>query len=157
MPGTPEQAEWLRRVLGVDVSVGAGSVGVAPGGPVALMLEWRDAKETVDERIEALARELRAFGDPDMERIADLGLFGITDRETVALNVALMEFDRAAAQAKGPAAGKVRASIKAYRKAVDANRMVGLLDTAPFSTRVDLRATMYSALDRIERVIAPIA
>ena len=101
--------------------------------------------------------ELRAFGDPDLERIADLGLFGITDKETVGLNVALMNFDRTPTQGKASAAAKVRASINAYRKAVDANNMVALLDTAPFSTRVELRATMYSALARIERALAPIA
>jgi hypothetical protein len=152
MAGNPEQDGWVQRVLGVEPSRGAGS-----GQTPALMMEWQGAKESVDQRIEALARELREFNDPDLERIADLGLFGITNKETVGLNVALMEFDRAPAQAKGPAAGKLRASIKAYRKALDANRMVELLDTAPFSTRVALRATMYSALDRIERALAPIA
>jgi hypothetical protein len=162
MPGNPEQAAWVQRVLGVEVpgEAGTGEAGATaatPGKIPELMLEWRDAKEAVDARIDALAAELRAFGDPDLERIADLGLFGITDKETVGLNVALMNFDRTPTQGKASAAAKVRASINAYRKAVDANNMVALLDTAPFSTRVELRATMYSALARIERALAPIA
>ena len=148
MPGTPEQDGWILRVLGVGLP--GGTAGKTPVEPVLPI--WRDAKEQVDSRIEALSRELRGFGDDDLERIADFGLFGITDRETVALSAALFEFDRAGSD-KSAAAGKLRGAIKAYRAAVGGNELVDLLDSAPFQTKVGLRATMFGALAQIESSI----
>ena len=68
---------------------------------------WRDAKDAVDDGLNRLAAELRTYEDPDLERIADFGLFGLGTGENVALNKALIEFSGVR-----PGAGeKLRAAV----------------------------------------------
>ena len=148
MASEEERRQWLLRVLGLDLPLGASVGAAADAEPLAV---WRDAKEAVDGKLEQLARELRGFGDPDLERIADFGLFGLTEGESVALNKALFDYQRAAPAARVGAAGNVRKAVGAYRAALDAEPMVGLLDRNPFGVDIGVRRTLGGALDAIER------
>lgn len=114
---------------------------------------WRTAKDQVDDRLQKLSAELRQYKDEDLNRIAEFGLFGITDRETVGLTASLFEYHGAAPAKRADLAAKLRGAIKAYRTAVDANAMVALVDEAPFKTKVALRATLFGALARIEKTL----
>ena len=147
MPASTEQREWVQRVLGFDPDDPAEGADAA----VDRLAIWRDAKETVDARLSALARSLRAVGDPDFDRIAEFGLFGLTDGETVALNKALREYGAAPADKRPTAAKALRAAVAEYRAAMASEGMFALLDENPFGVAVASRATLGVALDAIER------
>ena len=82
------QAEWIERVLGIDITAppgpldmvqtfDLGTAAAADGVQADPRAIWRDAKDMVDIQINVLAGKLRATGDPDLVRIADLGLFAL--------------------------------------------------------------------------------
>lgn len=99
MAGGEDQRQWCIRVLNVDPG------GASGGRAVPVMAFWRDAKETVDARLEALGRTLRGLGDPDLDQIAQYGLFGLTGGgQTVALMAALQSYDAAAPANRAAAA-----------------------------------------------------
>lgn len=145
MANEAEKRDWLLRVLGFDVSRNAGSG--KQGGYLGI---WRDAKEGVDAAIDALAARLRAFGDPDLERIAEFGLYGLTDGETVALTAALREAEADPAGARD----KLADAIDAYRAALDDNDAITLIDRNPFGVQVSMRATLGRALAQLEQKLA---
>jgi len=137
--------EWVQRVLGVALS-GAGGT----GRKASFLAIWRDAKESVDAAIGALAGELRATGDPDLERIAEFGLFGLTEGEGVALMAALREADANPARAQGRLTG----AIGKYREFLAGSQVVTLIDRNPFGVQVSMRATLGHALDEMEQQLA---
>jgi hypothetical protein len=114
---------------------------------------WRDAKESVDEGLNKLATELRSYDDPDLERIADYGLFGIGTGENVALNKAMIEYSQALAGQRPDAAVKVRNAVNNYRALLQKEPMVDLIDRNPV-VPMQMRATITGALEQIERAIA---
>ncbi len=98
---TPARDAWVTRVLGIEFSR-------ASAAPAASRIDvravWREAKEATDAALNDLAAELRTFGDPDLERNADFGLFGLGRNENVMLNKALIEFSTAAPERRPAAA-----------------------------------------------------
>ncbi|HET8995254.1 MAG TPA: hypothetical protein VFN42_01165 [Acetobacteraceae bacterium] len=124
-----------------------------PGGKQPdLRAIWRDAKESTDASLEALARELRSYDDADLERIADFGLFGIGRGENVALNKALIEFATARPESRDAAAESLRGAVTAYRSVISGG-LVDYIDNNPFGVSVNVRATLGRALDEIERAV----
>ena len=163
MAATATQQEWIERVLGIGAATAPAAAANTPAaadaaapppprpvGPV--MPVWRDAKEAVDAQIETLARNLRSYGHPDLNRIADLGLFGIGTRETVGLMRARMQFDAAPAGGKAPAAKALRSAIAAWRGLLGGNQTIALIDANPESP-VTMRATLGGALDDIDSIL----
>lgn len=163
MAGTELQDAWVLRVLGVDVSTIADGatpdatpqedIAAAPEGAPPRVI-WRTAKEAVDEKLEKLAATLRGFHDPDLDRIAEFGLFGLTRGEGVALNKALIEYEGAAQDRKATAGGKLRQAVAAYRSVLVQHPAVKQIDSNPFGINPAMRATLGAALDRIDQVIA---
>lgn len=141
-----EHDAWLEHVLGFRIPQGAPSAGAD------VLATWRDAKDSVDGRLSVLSARLRATDDPDLERIADFGLFRIGTGEGVALTKALFDYSRAApAEQAGP--GKaVRAAVQKYRAALDTN-LVRLIDANPLDVEIGLEATIGGALDAIEQAL----
>lgn len=132
--------EWVERVLGVRMPSGGGE---------PLLPLWLDAKDAVDGRLGRLQGALRGFGDPDLDRIAEFGLNGITGRASVGLMVALREAD--APGADGRARGKLAQAVAAYRSFLTENDAVRLIDDNPFGVDVAVQATLGAALATIER------
>lgn len=132
------QADWIARVLGVQVS---------PRGEsgTSLLAIWRDAKEQVDSGIGALQDRMRKHPLPALARIADRGLNGITDTRSVGMIAALMEADRSPA-----ASGKARQAVAAFRTFI-ASDTAAAIDENPFGVEVGLRRTLGAALETIER------
>ncbi len=120
------------------------------GDPRAI---WRDAKETLDVSLNALAGKLRAHNNPDMHQIADLGLFSLGRTENVGLNKALIEYTGASAERRATATQQLRQAIAAYRAMLSKSRAIELLASTPFGTNVPFQATLGAALDRIERAL----
>lgn len=147
------QADWVKRVLGLDLAARATPPRQEPADLNAI---WRDAKEATDQQLNVLAGKLRATGDPDLVRIADFGLFGIGGGRgiNVALRKALLEYGVAAPERRPAAARQVRKAVADYRTAITGNPGVALIDRNPFGVTVGLGPRLGAALDRIEQSLA---
>ncbi|WP_149538005.1 hypothetical protein [Siccirubricoccus phaeus] len=153
MPANTTQTEWVRRVLGIGPAGGASAQPNAPTGPASPALPvWREAKEAVDAQIDALAKALRGYGHPDLDRIADLGLYGIGAREGVGIMRALLQFDAASAEGRAQAAKAVRSATAAWRALLAGNKVVALIDRNP-EVPVTMQATLGRALDDIDSIL----
>ena len=148
------KSAWVARVLGVvipqpgqgDDEAGAGSKGLD------VLATWRDAKDSVDSRLNGLASKLRQYGDPDLDRIADYGLFRIGTGETVALTRSLFDYTGAQPAERSKRSNAVRAAIGSYRVALASN-LARLIDENPAGVQIGLRSTMEAALTTIERAL----
>jgi hypothetical protein len=139
--------DWMRRVLGVD-----------PSGPtveaVAPIAIWIAAKDEIDHRLSALARTLRQFGDERCNRVAEFGLYAVTeDGETVGLTRALLDFDRGAPERRTAAAEALRSAVDRYRSSLAANPIAQLLDDNPFGVEIGLIGTLDGALRQISAAL----
>jgi len=142
-----EKRDWLNRVLGIQLS--SSDDGRSPG---PLMPLWLDAKEEVDARLGKLQSSLRGYDNPDLDRIAEFGLNGVTGTRSVGLMTALREADAAGKDAQ--ARKKLADAVNAYRDFLDTSDVVDLIDENPFDVEIGLKATLGRALDTIARRIA---
>ena len=117
--------------------------------PPDLLALFRDAKEDVDQGFNKLQAAMRGTEDEDMIRIAELGMYGMTDGAGVGLMKALMEL-RGASPDRRAALGKAaRDAAVAYKAAVLGHVLVDLVDANPFGITVGLQTRLVSALDTI--------
>jgi len=153
---TQEQAAWVQRVLGVwtasDVpgqQDGPPDAAAVQMEPAELLALFRNSKDEVDEGLSELQAEMRKTADVDMIRVADYGMFGMTDGEGVGLMKALFEL-RAATPDKQPAAlAAAGKAASAYKKKVFEHTLIDLVDRNPFGVEVGIRAKLGAALDTI--------
>lgn len=118
------------------------------------MVIWRDAKEKVDVSFAPLRNTMKGLGHPDLDRIAEFGLNGVTDGNQTALNRALFEYNGADGSARRKAASRLSDQVKEYRKFIDSNAIIELCEDNPFGVNLDIRGPLRDALDKIERAIA---
>lgn len=118
------------------------------------MVIWRDAKEKVDVSFAPLKNTLKGLGHPDLDRIAEFGLNGVTDGNQTALNRALFEYNGSEGPARQKAASRLSDQVSEYRKFIDSNAIIELCEDNPFGVRLDIRGPLRDALDKIERAIA---
>jgi hypothetical protein len=144
MADAASRQEWIKRVLGVDLP----AAGSAAGPRAKLMPVWTDAKEAVDSGIDKLQQALRAADDDDLRQIAEFGLFGATQGQTVRLMAALREAD----SGRDGALPKVRDAVQDYRDFLDAAPIVDLIEDNPFGVSVPLRKMLGAALAELERL-----
>ena len=81
--------------------------GAAKGEPTAaddLVTLWRDAKESTDVGIETLRKHLTQYDEPNLARIAEMGLNGVTEGNQTRMMAALMEFRMASGDRRTKAA-----------------------------------------------------
>jgi len=139
------------KTLGIDPASHGSSTGTAPkGDPRAI---WRDAKDSTDAALSRLAQAMLAYEDPDLDRVAKFGLFGIGTKENVTLNKALIEFNAAPPERRAEMGKKLLAAVQAYRIVLGGN-LVGLIDTNPYGVATGLRSVLGAALDDIARIAA---
>ena len=117
--------------------------------PEELLALFRDAKETVDEGLNRLRAAMVDTGDEDLERIAEIGMFGMTNGEGVGLMKALLELRGARPEQREAATKAARDSAVAYKQAVFRHKLVDLVDDNPWGIAVGIKATLGPALDRI--------
>lgn len=147
-----QKAAWVRRVLGIEVAVRDQPEGVAvtrqPGDVAGPLLPiWLDAKEAVDAGLSQLQQVLSRSDRPGLRLIAEYGLNGVTQRETVGMMVALRGFD-ADPGSQRARAGMISA-VEAFRSVLDQSPIVALLEDNPFGVAVPMRGTLGKALDTI--------
>ena len=146
MPPQPQETEWVTRVLGIKLRpVGLRPV---PGPAINTRVVWRNAKDTVDAGLGKLADALREYDDPDLERIADQGLFGLGRGENVALMKAMIEYDAAGTERRAAAAKQLRTAVDGYRRVLT-HPFAALVDDNPLHIPIGLRTTLGAALDQI--------
>jgi hypothetical protein len=146
MSDSPEKRAWITRVLGFSFAKTQGG-----GRPRPKLLPiWMDAKERVDSGIEKLQHALRDADDEDLAQIAEFGLYGATEGETVRLMAALREADTGA----DGALDKLREAVSDYRDFLEGAPIVDLIEDNPFGVAVPLRHTLGAALDELERAAA---
>jgi len=155
---TQEQGAWVFRVLGVWTSTDTAGSGAAPQAPATpgkklppgeLLALFRDAKDEVDIGLNKLQAALRATEDEDLIRIADYGMYGMTNGEGVGLMKALFELRGATPDRQEAASKAARAAASAYKAAVFKHVLVDLVDRNPFGVEVGIKAKLGPALDTI--------
>jgi hypothetical protein len=122
-----------------------------PGNPLEI---WREVKERVDMQISSLQAALRGFNDPDLERIAEYGMYGLTDGLQVKLQTAIFDLSIATQPA---ARDKIKAKavqiVSAYEKMIAGSEIVTLCDENPFDIAVNIRQTLMPELKRMRQSI----
>jgi hypothetical protein len=122
-----------------------------PAAPkVDVMAVWRDARETADLGIAALQGKLAASPLPDLRRIAEFGLNGVTAGNQTAMMGALMTFNAASGPSRQAAAKALLASVGAYRSFLSESAAIRLCEDNPFGVACTIRAPLLQALDAID-------
>ncbi len=141
---------WMLAALGVDVG-GGGSKAAPSSSGENLTAIWIGAKEKADAGIALLQKALKQNGHPMLAQIADAGLNGVTDRNSVGIRVALAEVDSSGAAA--PAKAKAAKAVQSFRAFLGSD-IVKLIDENPFNVSVNLRQTLGDALDSLDSRLA---
>lgn len=115
---------------------------------------WLEARAQVDADMAALKSELARHDDPDLARIAEQGLNGVTDGNHVALMAALVTLGTARAEDRPKAAAAVTRRVEEFRAFLASDPLIRLCEDNPTSCRVAIVAPLGRALDRIERAVA---
>ncbi|MEO0621673.1 MAG: hypothetical protein AAF183_05535 [Pseudomonadota bacterium] len=123
------------------------------------MVVWRSAKEVTDVDLSALQSAISDIPDPNLQRIAEYGLNGITQEGSkgrqVAMQTALMNYNMAGGgEAKDKAAKALREMVADYRSFIESDALIKLCEKNPFDVKVDIRGPMNKALTRIEALVA---
>ena len=142
-------ANARKALAGLGHAVSPAPAPAQAASPADLLALFRDAKEDVDSGITQLQAELRATDDVDLIRIADYGLYGMTNGEGVGLMKALLDLRGAPPDQIEPMTQAARDAAVAYKAAVFRHPLADLVDENPFGVTVGLRAKLGPALDRI--------
>ena len=116
------------------------------------MIVWRDAKEAVDVSIGALQSTLRGIDDPDLKRIADVGLNGITDGLQTRLMAALFDYNKSSGEGRAKAAAVLRTRAGELRKMIEGDPIIALCEDNPFGVKVAIRGPLGAALTELEAI-----
>lgn len=156
MPLTPQQMAFVNAYLRPAASAAASPAEVADDHENApsLLPIWRKAKESTDGSISALQKALKGYAHPDLDRIADFGLNGITEGNQVAMMRALMEYDSAPAEKKGAAGSRLLSQVDAYRSFLDRSELITLVEKNPLGVAVTIRKPLSAALQKIAKAVA---
>lgn len=122
----------------------------APEPEIGVFAIWRDAKEKVDAQVSQLQGALRQTKDPFCQRIADMGLNGVTGNLQVGLQVALTEYDKSGGK-DAKSAAKVGAIITQYRQFLQNDKAIALCEENPFGIKCEIRGTLLEALAELQK------
>jgi hypothetical protein len=111
---------------------------------------WRDAKERVDVQVSQLQGALRQSKDPFCQRIADMGLNGVTGNLQVGLQVALTEYDKSGGK-DSKSAAKADAIIAQYQQFLQSDKAIALCEENPFGIKCEIRGTLLEALAELQK------
>ena len=115
---------------------------------------WIEARNTVNVSLAAFRSKLSASDDPNLKRIAEHGLSGITDGNNVALMAALVGYNTSSPADRGKNAEAVQKRINEYREFLASSRLIGLCEQNPFGQSIEIRGPLTIALDKLETAVA---
>lgn len=152
MPLSNTQREFVEKFLGV-VPDKAASTDARDAEKLDPLSRWREGKERADQSIAALQQALKHQNIPALNRIADFGLNGLSDRNQTSLMKALFEFSNADPKSRKEEGQRLSEQVSAYRKMIETDEVLQLCENNPFGLSVDIRGPLLSALDHIEKAI----
>lgn len=148
--GAVERAITALKTLSQDLTA-AEQIGSAPTAPTLDALAvWREAKEACDVGVSALQQKILSFDDPDLRRIGEFGLNGVTDGVQTALMAALFSYNSTSGAERAKAAAVVAARAAEARKLLEGDAIIALVEENPFGVKVDIRGTLGAALKQLE-------
>jgi len=104
----------------------------------------------VDAQISQLQGALRQTKDPFCQRIAEMGLNGVTGNLQVGLQVALTEYDESGGK-DSKSAAKAGEVIAKYQQFLQTDKAIALCDENPFGIKCDIRGTLLEALGELQK------
>lgn len=113
---------------------------------------WADARDAVSVSLESFRSKLSAEDDPNLKRIAEHGLSGITDGNNVALMAALFGYNTSSSTDRPKNAKIVQQRIDEYRKFLASSSLITLCENNPFG-QIDIRGPLKIALDKLEAAV----
>ena len=149
-PLNDAQISFVRRYIG---GLPAAAGGDAPPDITQLADLFLDAKAEADRSLVGLRRALLDEGDPDTKRIAEFGLNGLTNGNSVSLMAALQDLRRAGPDKRADAARVVRKQCDTYRGFLTRDEVIGLCEDNPFFGGVAIVAPLTRALNAIEAAL----
>lgn len=127
----------------------------APAEPKGDPLEiWNEAKSQTDTAIGRLQERLKQEGNPELDRIAEYGLNGVTEGNQVGLMKRLFDYNAASPPDRAAAAGRLAEQTSEYRKFLAGSELIALCEQNPFVS-VDIRGPLDAALSKIEDAVKP--
>lgn len=148
--GAVERAIAGLKTLSQDLAAAEAIGGAPETPPVDAMTIWRDARESVDTGISQLQSALRGYDDPDLSRIAEMGLNGITDGVQTGLMAALFDFQRASGEGRVKAAQTLAQRVADCRKVIEGDPIIALCEDNPFGVAVSIRGPLGAALNELD-------
>ena len=156
MPATTEQHDWIKLVLGIDVSAAGHKTTAPDGGPGAAIPTvriWNDAKDRVDQQLNVLYGVLNKTGIPVLAEVAGQ-IEGALENYRVGLIDRLMDYDSAAGATKEKARAAALSAVAQYQKTLADDPYVKVADTNPFGVGVTARTTLGAALADLQGQLA---
>jgi hypothetical protein len=151
MDDAESQRDWVTQVLGVSFSARADVRAASAGAWKPILPLWAAAKDAVDTSIDKLQRALLDDGDDYLRTIAEFGLNGATNRQSVRLMAALRDADATPSE---ETRSNATDAVEAFRDFLQAAPIVSLIEDNPFGIAVPLRSTLGKALDDIAHALA---
>ncbi len=148
-PLNEEQLRFVRRYIG---GLSASDVAAVPDLTELADL-FLDAKAEADRSLTGLRRALLDEGDPDTKRIAEFGLNGLTNGNSVTLMAALTDLRRAGPDTRADAIRAVRSQCDRYRDFLARDEMIGLCEDNPFDGGVTIVGPLTRALNAIDAAL----
>ncbi len=115
---------------------------------------WIEAMSEVDASLGALRSQLAGDPDPNMDRIAKLGLIGVTGGNNRALMGAFVTFSSATGEDKVKAAQDLLRIIGQVEEFVKTDDIITLLEEFPGGTPAKIRVPLVTALGQIRKIVA---
>lgn len=117
---------------------------------------WRECLEAIDGQINQIRSALLALDMPAMTALADRGLPAVTGNHKTSVMVALKEVDGATGGALADAAGRALAAVAAFRRHVESDPRVTVLDEnaeEAFGVKVTIGSTLAGGLAALESAL----
>jgi hypothetical protein len=137
--------EWIRRVLGVDVSTGSSLVDT--GDDIVGL--WWNAKDTINEQLEGLRHAILATEHPLAARACENGLGGFSGGVLVRFQASVIECGNAAPEAAKRAWQNIERDGAALTAFISSDPILSLLEKNPFGIHVTIREDVTRAVEAI--------
>ncbi len=115
---------------------------------------WKQASEAVVGQLGKLDAKLRQLNEPDLKKIADKGIQGVTQKLRSELASSLALFDQASQEDRAQMGKQVQKQIAVVAQFITSDRRVKMLDTNPFAVPVTIQKTVGDALVKIKKAIS---
>ena len=130
-----------------------GSAPAATGAPTTAI--WNEAKETVDQQLNALYSLLKKAGLPAFDAITQ-EIEEVMSGFRAGLISKLMTYDRASGADRDTARAEALTAVRDYQTRIPSDKRVIAADTNPFGVPITIRAVLGAALDKLNGQLASV-